>query len=237
MNGALRNISRRTPCALAALALAASLAGCAGSPHAGAPSGGAPGGGAWSFESDPPGAAPAGFRFGRTGGGRPGTWVVRDAEGAPDGLHVLVQTDTDDTDSRFPIAVAEEPQLADLRLTVRGRPLSGVLDQVVGVVFRYRDEDNYYLARTNIIEGNIRLYHVTKGQRQQIGNWKGAVAADVWQTLQVEAHGDHLTVSYDGRVVIDMHDATITGPGRVGVWTKSDSLTEFDQLVVEPLAP
>ena len=191
----------------------------------------------WGFEADAPDAAPAGFSFARTGSGRPATWVVRRSEDAPEGRNVLVQTDTDDTDYRFPIAVADAPELTDLRLSVRGRPVSGVLDQALGLVFRYRDADTYYIARANVIEDNVRLYHVTHGERQQIGSWKGTVAPGKWHTLAVSARGDHLTVDFDGSTVIELHDATLPGPGRVGLWTKSDSMTEFDQLRLEPLEP
>jgi len=209
--------------------------GCTSDSHASHSPAGAGTARSFSFETDAVGAAPAGFSFARTGGGPPGTWVVRAVADAPDGGKVLVQSDGNDTDFRFPVAVADAPQLADLKLSVRGRPLSGVVDQAFGLVFRYRDADNYYIARANVLEDNVRLYHMTRGERQQIASWKGAVAPGQWHSLSVEARGDHLTVSFDGVVVIDMHDSTLTGPGRVGVWTKADAVTEFDLLTVEPL--
>jgi hypothetical protein len=194
------------------------------------------GGRTWSFEPDTAGSEPADFTFARTGGGPPGTWVVRAISDAPDGRHVLVQSSADRTDFRFPMAVANTADIANLRLSVRGRPVSGEIDQAFGLVFRYRDADNYYIARANALEDNVRLYHVTNGVQQQIGSWRGTVAPGTWHSLSIEAHADHLVVSFDGAVVIDLHDSTPMGPGRVGLWTKADAVTQFDLLSVEPLA-
>jgi len=98
----------------------------------------------WDFDKEVAGKAPPGFTFSRTGNGKLGRWVVQDEKGAPSGSHVLAQLDSDDTDYRFPIAVANEPLLRNLRLSVRCKPVSGKVDQACGLVFRYRDENNYY---------------------------------------------------------------------------------------------
>jgi hypothetical protein len=241
---AVRLVGKALLVSASAPALLLLLAGCLGDDHHAAPAppaaSHAPAAPAeartWSFETDAIGAAPAGFSFSHLGSGPAGAWVVRPSSGAPDGRQVLVQTDTDDTDERYLAAAADAPVLADLRLSVHGRPMAGVVDQVVGLVFRYQDGENYYLARANVLEDNVRLYHVTRGMRQQIGTWKGTVAPGRWHTLAVEARGDHFTVRFDEAVVIDMHDGTIAGAGRIGLWTKADSLTEYDLLHVEPVA-
>jgi hypothetical protein len=210
--------------------LGAGLGACASSAASAGPQ-------VWSFEEVAPGAAPAGFQLSRTGGGRDGQWGVERIGDAPDGRQVLVQRDADATDDRFPLAIANEPAFTDLRLSVRGRLLSGEVDQVFGLVFRCLDADNYYLTRANALEENVRLYHVTGGRRQQIGHWKGKVTPGEWHELEVEARGDHLQVSFDGERVIDVHDGTLTQPGRVGVWTKADAVTQFDVLRAESLGP
>jgi hypothetical protein len=191
----------------------------------------------WSFEPGERGAAPGDFAFARTGPGTDGSWQVQAIDDAPGGRHVLVQLEADRTDDRYPLAIAGGPELADVRLSVSGRALSGEVDQVLGLVFRYRDPRTYYLARANALEENVRLYHVTNGRRQQIGHWKGTVAPYKWHTLEVEARGPNLAVSFDGKRVIELQDRTITTAGHVGLWTKADSVTQFDDLRAEDLSP
>ena len=189
----------------------------------------------WDFQSDALDARPAGFSFGRTGQGREGRWVVVQDPTAPSGDHVLAQLDADDTDYRFPVAVADAPNLKDLRLEVRCKPVSGKTDQACGLVFRFRDPDNYYVARANALEDNVNLYHVVNGRRRQIQGWSGKVAPGSWHALAIEARGDHLKVFWEGQPIIDVRDATFGDAGKVGVWTKADSVTHFDALVVTPL--
>ena len=149
--------------------------------------------------------------------------------------NVLAQLDTDSTNYRFPVAVADEPTLGDVSLSVRCKPVSGRVDQACGLVFRYQDEDNYYLTRANALEDNVNLYYVKDGKRRQITGWRGKVTSGTWHQLGVEARGDHFVVSFDGNKVIDAHDSTFSQPGKVGVWTKADSVTHFDDLSAAPL--
>ena len=194
-----------------------------------------PGAKTWDFQADALNAPPAGFSFGRTGQGREGKWVVVQDPTAPSGDHVLAQLDQDDTDYRFPIAVADAPSLKDLRLEVRCKPVSGKTDQACGLVFRYRDPDDYYVARANALEDNVNLYQVVKGRRRQIKGWSGKVAANAWHALAIEARGDRLQVFWDGKPIIDARDDTFSDAGKVGVWTKADSVTYFDALTATPL--
>ena len=189
----------------------------------------------WNFDTVPVGQPPAGFTFGRTGRGRPGRWIVRAAQDAPSAPNVLVQIDTDTTSNRFPVADADEPSVRDLTLSVRCKPISGRVDRACGLVFRYQDEDNYYIARANPLENNVRFYYVKDGQRRQLAGWSGPVRAGTWHELRAEARGDRFLIYWDGRHVIDERDATFANAGRVGVWTKADSSTEFDDLSVTPL--
>lgn len=226
--------------ALAAAALAA--AGCSG-PQEPAPEGpGAPAPASapavpwiWNFDSAPVGGPPVGFLFGLTGQGTPGKWVVRADPAAPSGKRVLAQEDADPTDFRFPVAVADVPELRDLRLSVRCRMVSGEVDQAAGLVWRWSDERNYYVTRANALEGNIRIYSVQDGRRKQFGSWSGTVTAGEWHDYMVVAHGDRFEVLWDGAKVLDERDGTFPEAGRVGVWTKADSVTQFDDLVVDDL--
>lgn len=183
------------------------------------------------FENDAIDAPPTGFSFGRTGQGKPGRWVVH-TDGA---AKVLAQVDADDTDYRFAVAVLNEPVLRDVRVRVRCKQVSGKVDQACGVVFRYQDENNFFITRANALENNVRLYFVKDGSRKQIASWSGTVKSGAWHDYQVEARGDHIEVTWDGAKILDQHDGTFAGPGRAGLWTKADSVTYFDDFKVEAL--
>jgi len=190
----------------------------------------------FDFDSDKPGEPPQGFSFGRTGKGPPGKWVVQAADDAPSGKNVLVQSDSDRTDYRFPVAYTG-PDMKDLRLSVKCKPVSGKVDQGCGLVFRLKDPDNYYVVRANALEDNVRLYHVVKGDRRQFAGWNGKVASGKWHELAVEAQGDRFQVFFDGAKVIEAQDKTFSDPGKFGVWTKADSIIQFDDLTATPKSP
>ena len=187
------------------------------------------------FDRDAVDAAPAGFVFGRTGEGKPGKWVVQSDANAPSPAHVLAQLDADDTDFRFPVAALSEPRLKDVRVSVRCKLISGKVDQACGLVARYQDENNYYITRANALESNVRVYFVRDGKRKQLASWNGAVTAGSWHDYRFEVKGDHLQVFWDGQRVLDHHDATFAAAGLVGLWTKADSVTYFDDLTIEGL--
>src|SRR5207247_9534990 len=97
---------------------------------------------------------------------------------------------------------------------------------------RYSDQDNYYVTRCNALEDNCTIYHVINGRRVAFLNQNVKVASNVWLTLRVEADGDHFTVTYDGKKVLDARDQTLKDAGKVGLWTKADSVISFDNLSV-----
>jgi hypothetical protein len=189
------------------------------------------------FNQDAVDRPPKGFEFGYTGGvGKPGTWVVQ-AEGAN---KFLAQTDPDSTRSRFPVAVLSDVGAADVDLSVRFRPISGRVDQAAGLVWRYQNQDNYYIVRANALEDNVVLYKVEGGKRTDLplkgkGRTYGAkteVPANQWSTLRVVADGRLFEVYLNGSKLYEVEDATFSKPGKVGVWTKADSVTQFDDLTV-----
>ena len=102
-------------------------------------------------------------------------------------------------------------------------------------MFRYQDEDNYYVTRANALEGNVRLYHVKDGKRTQFATWDGKVPVKVWHQLAVEAQGDTFRIYFNGQKIMEAKDKTFSAGGKVGLWTKADSITYFDDLVVAPL--
>jgi len=170
---------------------------------------------------------PQGFRLGLTGGGAPGTWVVREK--------ALAQISADSTESRFPIAVYEGGAWRDLVLSVRFKALSGKVDQAGGLIFRGKGDDDYYLVRSNALEDNTRLYHVIGGKRKQIAGKDMKVTSNEWHELNVEAVGNSFVVKFDGEKIIEATDDTLKEAGQVGLWTKADSVTLFDDLTIEPI--
>jgi hypothetical protein len=195
-----------------------------------------PPGGPWGFEADPPGRPPGGFTFTTPAEGRRGIWVVRRIPDAAGGTAVLVQHDTDPAKRRWLAAVAPGPALADVSARVRCKPVAGLMDQSCGLVIRFADERHYYVARADSLDGNVRLYAVTGDRRAQLASATVRVDKGVWHELRVDARGDRFVVFLDGRAVIDAHDHTFSAPGRVGVWTKSDALTYFDELSARPVS-
>ncbi len=187
------------------------------------------------FEDATTGGMPPSFTAGLTGKGRPARWAVLDDPSAPAGPKVLAETSGDATDYRFPLAILEGFEAANVEVRVRFRPVSGEVDRAAGLVARLRDERNYYVARANALEGNIGLYRVVDGKRRQFAGVKAKVPTGEWRELGLKVEGDRLTVSLDGEELFGATDRTFTGAGRVGLWTKADSLTHFDGLVARRL--
>src|SRR3981189_712790 len=175
------------------------------------------------FARDATGMLPAGWRSGVTGRGFP-KWTVETDPTAPSRPNVLKQSGS----GFFPWCVRPDVSLADGYVEVKFKPLTGREDQAGGVVWRWKDGDNYYVARANALENNVSLYYTTKGRRNTIKYVDAPVPANVWHTLRVEFAGRGVRVIFDGKAYIETDDDRIAGPGAVGVWTKADSVTLFD---------
>jgi hypothetical protein len=190
-----------------------------------------------SFEQAELGILPAEFETGLAGNGEPGRWeVVRDETAA--GGRALAQLTTNPDDYRFLVAIYKPVAAADVEVTARFKPVAGKTDQAGGVAVRIVDANNYYLARANALEDNVRFYRVARGKRRQLATADAKVTAGQWHALTLRAQGDRFTVSFDGK---PMHTTTDTtgfprpGSGRVGVWTKADSVTHFDRIDIRVL--
>jgi hypothetical protein len=175
------------------------------------------------FDKTKPGALPEGWECGVTGKGSP-RWTVDADSTAPSMPHVLQQSGS----GTFPWCVKKDVSLADGFVEVKFKPLRGKEDQAGGVVWRWKDGDNYYVARANALENNVSLYHTTGGKRITIKYVDAPVAKGVWHTLKVEFSGTRIRVLLDGKAYIELDDRNISGAGAVGVWTKADSVTAFD---------
>jgi hypothetical protein len=188
-----------------------------------------------TFEDAAAGAPPPGFSSALTGRGGPAHWVVLEDPSSPTGAKVVAETSQDRTSDRFPLAILDGFEARDVAVLVRFRPVSGTVDQAAGLVVRLRDSRNYYVARANALEGNVRLYRVVDGRRTQFAGVDVPVPRDRWQTLGLRVEGDRLEVALEGRALFAATNRTFRDAGRVGLWTKADSLTHFDALEVEAL--
>ena len=177
------------------------------------------------FDSVSIGTLPAGWVAGVTGRGSPRWAVVPDAS-APSAPHVLEQSGS----GTFPWCVRRDVALADGFVEVKMKPVSGREDRAGGVVWRWKDGDHYYVARANALENNVSLYYTEGGARKTLRYVEAPVEAGVWHTLRVEFRGAHIRVVFDGVARIELDDSHVAGAGAVGVWTKADSVTRFDDL-------
>jgi hypothetical protein len=185
-----------------------------------------------NFEADTVGAPPAGWTCGATGRGAP-KWTVETDPAAAAGGKVLKQSGA----ATFPWCVKTDSALSDGWVEVRFRPLAGREDQAGGLVWRWKDGDNYYVARANALENNVSLYYTERGNRKTLKYVDGPVAAGAWHTLRVEFTGNHISVSLNGKRTIEMDDTHIGGTGKVGVWTKADSVTAFSEFAYGMVRP
>jgi len=166
---------------------------------------------------------------GVTGRGKP-VWTVMRESSAPSQPNVLAQTGS----GTFPFCVLKGSSLTDGFAEVKFKPVAGKEDQAGGLIWRFKDKDNCYIARANALEDNVTIFHTVKGVRREFKNTEEKVTSGVWHTLRVDFKGTHFAVSFDGKTVIEADDATFKGPGAVGVWTKADSQTYFDDFSYGP---
>ena len=136
----------------------------------------------------------------------------------------------------FNLCVAEDTRYKDVDITVAFKPLAGKADQGGGLVWRYRDANNYYIARMNPLEDNYRVYKVVAGKRLQLGTKEGLKVptgpAGEWHTLRVKMEGDHIECYLDGQKQLDAKDPTFPDAGKVGLWSKADAQSYFDDLTL-----
>jgi len=176
-----------------------------------------------NFDDAKVGEAPAGWTATKTGKGE-AKWTIEKDDSAPSKPNVLKQSGV----ATYPVALKDDTSLKDGYVEVKFKPISGKEDQAGGVVWRAKDWDNYYIARANALEDNVTIYHTIKGKRTEKKRTDMKVASGEWHTLRVDFRGNHFTVAFDGKKAIEWEDETFTDGGMVGVWTKADSVTLFD---------
>ena len=155
-----------------------------------------------------------------------GQWAVEEMAGAPSGNRVLVQRATQ---NEFNVVVAPAVY-TDVDVSMKFRPMSGRQDASGGTVFRFTD-GRYYVVRANALEDNFRLYYYDRGRREIASARVKAPGLGQWHTVRVVAVGDHTQAWLNGRLHLDHHDSRFKA-GRVGLWTKADSIAAFDDLTI-----
>ncbi len=195
-----------------------------------------PSGPQWAFDTDPVGTTPAGFeRLETASVGHPATWgVVKDVT-APSGDRVFGVLASTNAGQTYNLALAPDFETTDVDVSVALKAVSGSEDQGGGVVFRARGASDYYIARWNPLEKNARFYVVDNEQRSAFAVVELDLEPKAWHTLRVIAEGPRMELFMDEESVLVANDETHSGPGRIGLWTKADAATLFDDLAAQPL--
>ncbi len=176
-----------------------------------------------NFDDAKTGAPPPGWTARQTGKGA-GKWTIEKDDTAPSKPNVLKQSG----EATYPVCLKNDTSVQNGFVEVKFKPISGKEDQAGGVIWRCKDADNYYIARANALEDNVTIYHTIKGRRTEKKRTQMKVSSHEWHTLRVDFRGNHFTVTFDGKKAIEWDDKTFTEAGMVGVWTKADSVTLFD---------
>lgn len=199
----------------------------------------------FSFNTDPAGKVPKEFTEALTGDGGPVKWQIVEANDAPSDKKVVAQLSEDPTNARYPLLVLDDFSAKDVDVSVRFKPVSGKVDQAAGIVWRLKDKDNYFIARANALENNVVSYKTVGGKRTSIGikgdpksyGVKVEVPSGRWSTLRVRMVGNTAEVFLNDKKVLEVENDTFTEAGKIGLWTKADSITYFDDLKVTSLDP
>ncbi len=176
-----------------------------------------------NFDSLKVGAPPPGWTATKTGTGD-AKWSVEKDDTAPSKPNVLKQSGQ----ATYPVCIKDDTNLKDGFVEVKFKPISGKEDQAGGLIWRVKDSNNYYVARANALEDNVTIYHTVNGRRTEKKRAGMKVAPNQWHALRIDFQANHFTVTLDGKKALEWDDDTFKDAGKVGVWTKADSVTLFD---------
>ena len=189
----------------------------------------------WNFDREQPGTLPSEFSIGTLFDGRPaGDWQVLAADRAKSPPYVLAQLMAKGAEHAYKVVLSKDVIVSNLDLEVSFLPIQGNADMGGGLIWRATDDRNYYLARANPLEQNIREYRVVKGIRHLLQNFDQTISVKQWHTLRVTHQDCRVNIFYDDKQVIDLCDKTFH-EGMIGLWTKSDAITYFDDLRLQHL--
>jgi len=171
----------------------------------------------WTFDLDRIGGLPEGAKS------LSGNWIIRLETDSPSQPNAICQTGS----AQFPALTLSDTIYEDVFLSTRFKPISGQKDQASGLIFRVQDKDNYYILQANSLEGNVNLFKYVAGIQFLIKSSSANVTSGQWQILQVEAIGNRIRGLFNGQLIIEVVDNTFKA-GKIGLWTKADSVTCFD---------
>jgi len=187
----------------------------------------------WNFEDAKTGELPPGWIATKTGEGPGSVWKILEDPSAPTGPKVLAQTSPDGPNSLFNLCLCTTTKFADVDLKVSLKPREGKLDQGGGPAWRCQDKANYHVARLNPLENDFRLFHVVKGKRTLLAKpVQVQERAGQWHTIRITHVGSHITCYLNDKKLIEHDDMTLLEPGMIGLWTKADAVTSFDNITV-----
>lgn len=187
-----------------------------------------------NFDSGQLGRAPAGWSVVLANPGSAPRWEIRKDRTAPTQPYVLAQLSNDPAANRAPLAILDNFNLRDGDVSVRIKPVAGRQDPGGGLVWRYRDENNYYLVRTNVVQNTVAVDKVENGRRiPLVPGVKHDIPFNAWSILKVSARGHHFQIYVDHRRILEGEDNTFSA-GKVGLCTMADSVTYFDDFRVYP---
>jgi hypothetical protein len=176
-----------------------------------------------NFDNLKTAVSPPGWTATKTGSGT-AKWTIERDDSAPSKPNVLKQSGQ----ATYPVCIKDDTSLKDGFVEVKFKPISGKEDQAGGLIWRAKDSNNYYIARANALEDNVTIYHTINGRRTEKKRTNTKVASNAWHTLRVDFQDNHFVVTFDGKKAIEWDDNTFKDAGKVGVWTKADSVTLFD---------
>ncbi len=177
----------------------------------------------WTFDKEQIGKVPVGATV------FAGDWAVRAESDAPSSPNALCQTGY----ANYPALSLSENVYGDVTVATRFKPISGSSDRAAGIIFRIQDKDNYYILRANALEDNVNIYKYVGGWRRAIQESTAKVPSGTWQELRVEVKGNHIRCFLNSKLVVEATDDTFKA-GKIGLWTKADSITCFDNVQVNP---
>ena len=194
----------------------------------------------WNFDKVPVGKIPPGWRVEATNlrGGPMETWKVIKDTTAPSGDHVLAMTSPNHTyPGTFNLCWTDKVAFLDGDIRLRFKANKGKIDQGGGVIWRVQDKDNYYIARFNPLEDNFCLYYVRHGRRRLLTSTRVKLPAKKWHTMKIIQRGNHFEAFLNGKKYLEGKNNLFKKAGGVGLWTKSDAVTSFDDFSVKILKP
>jgi hypothetical protein len=187
----------------------------------------------FSFGKGDVGKVPAEWKVDRTGKGEGSAWKVVEDKTAPSKSGLVLAQTAESPKSMFNLCIADDTKYKDVEVSVAFKAVAGKEDRGGGIVWRYQDNNNYYIARMNPLEDNYRVYKVVDGKRTQLESADLKVPSGEWHKLKIEMTGDMITCYFDGKKYLDARDSTFADAGKIGLWSKADAQTYFDEFTAK----